>query len=109
MSNDAPLTAEEEARWRSDPHADWCMSRIARACDCLGPRLVATLDAARAAVPDAEGLRDSAARELLDAVEALLTSEPKSYWLRGPTVKRLRSAYNAVVALASTPEDTGYE
>jgi len=34
--------------------------------------------------------------ELLDAVEALLTSEPKSYWLRGPAVRRLRDAYNAV-------------
>ncbi len=49
-------------------------------------------------------LRESAAAELLDAVEALLASEPKSYWLRGQLVSRLRSAYNAVVALAATPE-----
>ena len=43
----------------------------------------------------------AATTELLDAVEALLTSEPKSYWLRGPVVRRLREAYNALVALAA--------
>lgn len=51
-----------------------------------------------------EDRRGAAATELLDAVEALLSSEPKSYWLRGPVVRRLRSAYNTVVALAAAPE-----
>jgi hypothetical protein len=48
--------------------------------------------------------RGELATELLDAVAALLAAEPKSYWLRGPAVHRLRDAYNAVVKEADRAE-----
>ena len=76
---------------------------------CTVARLIEVVDAqiaeevAALAAPAAAGLdvERPLADELLDAVAAFVAGEPKSYWLRGPAVKRLRAAYNAVVTYAN--------